>query len=124
MRLLADECLNGRLVEGLRRAGHDVVTVRDESQGAGDRTILDRATDERRILVTEDKDFGDLVVHHGERVPGVVLVRYSQRDIGAVLQRLVAAVNQHGERLRRLYVVITPERTRLRRLGTPLGRRP
>ncbi len=69
--------------------------------------------------MTEDEDFGDLVVRRGLRVPGVVLVRYSQRDIGAVLQRLIATIHQQGDRLRRLYVVITPERARLRRLGAP-----
>jgi hypothetical protein len=69
--------------------------------------------------VTEDKDFGDLIVHHGLRLPGIVLVRYSQRDINAVLHRLVAVVDQHGDGLHQLYVVITPKRTRLRRLGAP-----
>jgi predicted nuclease of predicted toxin-antitoxin system len=75
MRLLADECLDGRLVQGLRRAGHDVATVREMSEGEPDRVILDRACDERRTLITEDKDFGDLVVNRGLRVPGVILVR-------------------------------------------------
>jgi predicted nuclease of predicted toxin-antitoxin system len=81
MRLLADECLDGRLVEGLRRAGHDVLAVRDAWQGGSDRAILDRARAERRTLVTEDKHFGDLVVNRGLSVPGLILMRYAQRDI-------------------------------------------
>jgi predicted nuclease of predicted toxin-antitoxin system len=96
MRLVADECLDDRLVQGLRRAGHDVLTVRDAARGADDRVILDLARNQRRALVTEDKDFGDLVVHRGWRGPGLVLVRYSQRDLAAVLARLVAVLDQYG----------------------------
>jgi predicted nuclease of predicted toxin-antitoxin system len=119
MRLLADECLDARLVEGLRRAGHDVLAIRDQWRGAGDRAVLDRARNEPRTLITEDKGFGDLVVKRGLSVPGLILVRYSQRDIRAVLERLVAVVAHHGVRLRDLFVVVTPLRTRVRRLGPP-----
>ena len=69
--------------------------------------------------ITEDKGFGDLVVKRGLSVPGLILVRYSQRDIRAVLERLVAVVAHHGVRLRDLFVVVTPLRTRVRRLGPP-----
>jgi len=119
MRLLADECLDGRLVEGLRRAGHDVLAVRDAWRGAGDLSILERARRDGRALVTEDKGFGDLVVRRGLSVPGVVLVRYSQSDVWAVLERLLAVMGRHGERLHHLYAVVTPARARVRRLEAP-----
>lgn len=75
MRLLADECVDGRLVAGLGGAGHDVVAMRDVAPGADDRSVVAMARRQRRVLVTEDKDFGDLVVRHGLRVPGIVLLR-------------------------------------------------
>jgi predicted nuclease of predicted toxin-antitoxin system len=75
MRFVADECLDGRLVEGLGQAGHDVLAVRDAWRGVGDRAILEGARRERRALVTEDEGFGDLVVRRGLTVPGVVFVR-------------------------------------------------
>ena len=62
MRFLADECLDGRLIESLRQAGHDVIAVRDASRGADDRSILESARREGRALVTEDKGFGELIV--------------------------------------------------------------
>lgn len=124
MRFLADECLDGRLVEGLRRAGHDVLAVRDHGRGAGDRSVLESARRERRALVTEDKGFGDMVVRRGASVPGVVLVRYAQRDVWAVLEQLLAVVGQQGERLHRMYAVVTPARARVRRLDAPRAGRP
>jgi predicted nuclease of predicted toxin-antitoxin system len=117
--VLADECLVGRLVEGLRQAGQDVLAVRDGCRGAGDRSILETATREGRALVTVDKCFGDLVVRRGLSVPGHVLVRYSQSDVWAVRDRLLAVVAQHGERLHRMYAVVTPARARVRRLDAP-----
>jgi predicted nuclease of predicted toxin-antitoxin system len=119
MRFLADECLDGRLVEGLRQAGHDVLAVRDAWRGAGDRAILEIARREGRTLVTEDKGFGDLVVRRGLSLSGVVLVRYSQSDVWAVRDRLLAVIGRHGDRLHRMYAVVTPARARVRRLAAP-----
>jgi len=69
------------------------------------------------------KASADLVVNRGLRVPGLILVRDSQRDLTAVLQRLVAVIAHYGLELRPLFVVITPERTRLRSLKASRGRR-
>jgi predicted nuclease of predicted toxin-antitoxin system len=119
MRLLADECVDGRLVAGLRGAGHDVVAVRQASRGAGDRLVIEMARREGRVLITEDKDFGDLVFRHGLGVPGLVLLRYVQSDVRAVLERLLAVVDRHRDELHDLHVVVTAKRARLRRLPTP-----
>lgn len=62
MKLLADECCAARLVGALRDHGHDVLYAAETMQGKPDRSILRRAYDERRLLLTEDKDFGELVV--------------------------------------------------------------
>lgn len=124
MRFLADECLDGRLAEGLRRAGRDVLAVRDAWRGMGDRAILEGAIREHRALVTEDKGFGELVVRRGFRIPGFLLVRYAQSDIGAVLARLLAMVDRHGEALHQMYAVITPARVRLRRLDALRAKQP
>ena len=80
MRYLADECLDGRLIAVLRADGHDVAAVRDRCAGARDADVLALARAERRILLTEDKDFGELALHAADP-PGTVLVR----DLGASL---------------------------------------
>jgi predicted nuclease of predicted toxin-antitoxin system len=119
MRFLADECLDGRLIQGLRQVGHDVQVMRDQSPGADDRAVLDAANRADRILLTEDKDFGDLVVREGLGVPGLVLVRYSQGHVRALLDRLLALAEQQGEGLKQHFVVVTPDQVRSRRLGSP-----
>ena len=68
------------------------------------------------MLVTEDKGFGDLVVRRGLGATGILLVRYAQNDVWAVRERMLALVSEHGERLHRMYAVVTPVRARVRKL--------
>ena len=62
MRFLADECCAASLVEALRQDGHDVAYVGETFAGLSDDEVLSHALENRRILLTEDKDFGDLAV--------------------------------------------------------------
>ena len=61
MKLLLDTCVWGGVCKELRAAGHDVVWAGDWQEDPGDHEILGRAHREERILVTLDKDFGELV---------------------------------------------------------------
>ena len=67
MRLLANENFPGPAVDALRAAGHDVLWARLDMPGADDPTILGRAQHEQRIVLTFDKDFGDLAFTMGSR---------------------------------------------------------
>ena len=75
MRWLVDECVDAGLVARLRASGHDVVYMAEVLPAASDADVLARAQGETRLLLTEDKDFGDLVFRRGRKVPGIVLLR-------------------------------------------------
>lgn len=76
MRILADENMPDRTVELLRMAGHDVHFVKETMPSEADPNILAVATGENRQPVTQDKDFGDIVVNRNQPAPyGVVLFR-------------------------------------------------
>jgi predicted nuclease of predicted toxin-antitoxin system len=61
MRFLVDECTVSAVATWLRDQGHEVFSVFDEARGASDGAILQRAFAEDRILITNDKDFGEKV---------------------------------------------------------------
>ena len=87
MRVLANENVPGEAVEALRSRGHDVAWVRTYAPGSTDREVIARAVSEGRILVTFDKDFGELAFREGLTAPcGVVLFRIPKaspsREIG------------------------------------------
>jgi hypothetical protein len=63
MKLLANENFPGEAVRALRARGHDVLWVRREMPGAPDADVVGRARSEGRLLVTFDKDFGELAFH-------------------------------------------------------------
>ena len=60
MRILANENFPGPILRELRRRGHDVVSVKESMRGASDREVLERAQQEDRLVLTFDKDFGEL----------------------------------------------------------------
>ena len=61
MHLLADECCDMAVVRELRDAGHDVLTIRETMPGADDEAVVQLALRDSRVLLTEDKDFGQLL---------------------------------------------------------------
>jgi predicted nuclease of predicted toxin-antitoxin system len=62
MRWLLDECVDAALADQLRKLGHDVIYIAETAPQATDSDVLRRAVVEDRLLLTEDKDFGDLVI--------------------------------------------------------------
>ena len=76
MRFLADESCDAAVVAALRGAGHDVKAVADTMRGATDAVVLATALLGGRLLITEDKDFGELVFAARTSAIGVLLLRY------------------------------------------------
>jgi predicted nuclease of predicted toxin-antitoxin system len=115
VRFLADESCDFRVVKALRASGHDVAAILEESRGASDQEVFARSRGEQRILLTEDKDFGQLVVAAGlGQQEGLLLIRCpeeSRADLPAAITALVAA---SAERLHGAVVVWTPTRIRFR----------
>ena len=119
MKLAADECCDALLVSGLRRDGHDVWYVKESARGRDDVSILHQAATEERVLVTEDKDFGELVVRLGLPAHGIVLLRIEPADSDAKLLRLRQVLNEHGARLPGSFTVVDRWKTRFRPLHAP-----
>jgi predicted nuclease of predicted toxin-antitoxin system len=77
MRLLANENFPLVSVRLLRRAGYDIVSITEDSPGAKDIDILARAAQERRIILTFDRDYGELVYRLKQaNPPGIVYFRF------------------------------------------------
>ena len=79
MNFLADERCAGPVIQALREAGHEVVATAEVAKGTVDELVMRRALGERRILITEEPDFGELVYARGHSSAGVMLVRYPSR---------------------------------------------
>ena len=90
LRFLADESCDFAVVRALRAEGYDVLAVSEVMRRSDDRELIDLASREKRVVLTEDKDFGWLVfVSHADSA-GVILIRFP----GNARQTLVQAVRQ------------------------------
>jgi len=116
MRFLANENFPRAAVDGLRAAGHDVAWIRTEAPGATDEQVLARSRDEGRVLVTFDKDFGELVLRRGLAASqGVVLLRLPLAGPEELVARAVAALTARGDWVGH-FSVIEGDRVRMRPL--------
>jgi predicted nuclease of predicted toxin-antitoxin system len=79
MNFVADESCARPVIQALREAGHEVVAIAEIARGATDDQVLERALKEKRVLITEDRDFGELVYARGRSSAGVILVRFPSR---------------------------------------------
>jgi predicted nuclease of predicted toxin-antitoxin system len=116
LRILANENFPGPLVRELRRLGHDVASVKESMRGAEDREVLARAQAEGRLVVTFDKDFGELAYRFGlPASSGVILFRLSGSDPEIDNARALAAL-ESGIDWVGSFAVVTNDRIRIRPL--------
>ena len=115
MNLLADENIDRGIVVRLRAGGHAVVWVAELSSGITDEDVLRLAVAGPPVLITEDKDFGELVYRRGLAHAGVVLVRLAGMDNAAKAATVSEAIRDTGEELIAAFAVISPDAVRVRR---------
>ena len=113
MKVLLDTCVWGGARGVLESAGHDVIWSGAWAEDPGDEEILRRAHGDGRVLITLDKDFGELAVLHGQPHSGIVrLVGFGARQQGPVCRQVLA---RHGhELLAGAIVTAEPGKLRIR----------
>jgi predicted nuclease of predicted toxin-antitoxin system len=116
MNFVADEGVERQIVDRLRRDGHNVLYIADSAPGDQDEKVLQHAANQQAVLITSDKDFGELVFRLRRASSGVMLLRLaglSNEDKAEVVSATVAALFQE---LQRAFAVIEPESIRIRRI--------
>jgi predicted nuclease of predicted toxin-antitoxin system len=116
MRFLADENVSHHVVERLRAAGFYVIAIGLTNPGALDSDVLATARHDGRILITEDRDFGELVVRQRLEVQGFILLEPDRLSNMAEADRVVAVVSMNGDKMAGNLSVIEPGRVRVRPL--------
>ena len=114
MRFITDRCAGHRLAEHLRDNGHDVIEAQALGPDPGDRALLELAESENRILITIDKDFGDLIYLH--RVAHAGLIRLPDVRMYQRIEMVEEVIEQHSQALEeRAVITIRGGRIRISR---------
>ena len=117
MILLADENLDRSVIARLRQHGHEVLAVAEMEPGIEDRVVLSRANERNALLVTEDKDFGELVFRQRLVHAGVILMRLAGLPAATKGELLCGALKEHGVQMTQAFTVLSPGAVRIRRDG-------
>ena len=117
MRFLADESVSRRVIERLRADGFDVISIGETRSGAPDSVVLELADAEGWILITEDRDFGELVIRQRLGVRGLILLELDRVSTAAEADVVSEVIRAHADKLPGNLVVVEPGRIRLRPLS-------
>ena len=110
MKFLADENLDLSVVARLREAGHQVLAVAEMEPGVPDNVVLDLANAEAAMLITGDKDFGELAFRQS-RLPGTAKAAILIHFFGAHFYELPGS-----------FTVVSPGMVRIRKRDQPEGK--
>jgi predicted nuclease of predicted toxin-antitoxin system len=116
MKILSDANVPQRLSNALRAEGHDVYAACERMPQSSDAEILNRAQAERRIILTFDKDFGELAFRaHLPAKSGVILVRLEIVAHEMIVKRVLEVMNSRDDWSGN-FTTITDRRVRQREL--------
>ena len=103
------------VIRSLRSEGYDVVAVSESFPSAPDIEVLRIAAENNRILITEDKDFGEWVFSHGKKMKGVLFIRFPGNARSKLGKTALLLIEKHGKDLIHSFTVMEPGRVRIRR---------
>jgi predicted nuclease of predicted toxin-antitoxin system len=112
MRFLVDECAGPAVADWLRSQGYDVLSIYDYAPGLDDEAVIEKGFSEGRILVTNDKDFGEKVYRERKPHHGVILMRLNDERSISKIRVLKRLLENHSKRLPEQFVVVTEKKVR------------
>lgn len=116
LNILTDECVDFRIIHRLREVGFFVLSVSEQAPSISDYEVLELAKAHKALLITEDHHFGQWVFAHHEKEVGIIFLRYQTAEIQKIIFSLVHVLKTHRESLCRKFVVIRPNKIRIREM--------
>ncbi len=119
IRFLIDECCPRAIVDRLRTEGHDVRYAAESDRSAADEEILALANAQNRVIITEDFDFGDLLLRDLWPTSGAVILYLQMLAPAARAERLAAVLAGPNFEMHGCLTIVEAHRVRQRHLHRP-----
>ncbi len=116
-KFLADESVDFRIIKSLRNDGFEIAAIVELESGINDDNVLKMAVELEAILLTEDKDFGELTFRLQKPNKGIILIRMSGEAIENKIKKLKEVLEKHLDELGNKFTVITSRKIRIKDLG-------
>ena len=115
MKFLADENFEPQFVERLRQKGYKVIYLDEYEAGIEDTEILELAVKENAIVITNDKDFGEMIFRHNLSSKGVVFLRLYDLPLAERIEITVKVIREHENELENAFTVTSENSVRIRK---------
>ena len=113
MRFIVDECSGPLVAEHLKKEGHIVFSVYEEARGIDDEKVLRLAFEGDYILITNDKDFGDLIFRLKMKHKGVILLRLEDERATNKIKILDGVLKKYSNNIKANFCVVTEKTVRV-----------
>ena len=117
MRIIVDESVDFHFVKLLRSLLFSVVSIAEDFSSMADENIISMSLSPPSLIITEDKDFGDLVFYKQFKVHAVILLRYDKAEKLFIEEKLTHLLINHPNHLDNSFIVITFNKIRIRKLS-------
>ena len=113
MKFLVDECTGPAVAQWLKEQGHDIFSVYEEARGIDDDSIVMQAFSENRILITNDKDFGEKIFRDKKPHKGIILLRLNDERKASKIVAIQQLLENYSEELRDNFIVVAENKIRI-----------
>lgn len=119
MKFIVDENLGPRVAKWLREYQHDVISIYEEFRGLDDDEILRKSVEENCILITNDKDFGEMIFREGKLYHGVIFLRLEDERSINVIKVLDPLLIMYADQITGNFMVVTEFSVRIAQSRKP-----
>ena len=113
MRFLVDECTGTSVADWLKSEKHEVFSVFEQWRGVSDNEIIEKCQNEDYILITSDKDFGEMVFRNQKVHNGIILLRCEPNIFKKRIEVLNKLIQNYSDSLQNNFVVVTNDKVRI-----------
>ncbi|MEN0003632.1 MAG: DUF5615 family PIN-like protein [Bacteroidota bacterium] len=110
---LADESVDFRVIEALRNDGYNIRAIVEMDAGISDDQVLDLANAEQLILLTADKDFGELTYRLRKPHCGILLIRLSGIEIDKKIEMIISTISEYEKKIANNFAVLSLQSLRI-----------
>ena len=114
--IIIDENVDKVIIDRLDKEFYEIISIKEHYRGISDRKVIEIAKSKKGLIITEDKDFGELVFSYNIRDCSIIFLRYNKPDYHQIEKNILKVVEEYYENPGRFFITITKKKIRIRKI--------